>query len=75
MDRDVAAKAREAARKTGLPFKTLINDALRIGLDAVVAPRKGVPYKTKGRPMGLRPGLNYDSVSELLDRGEGDDWR
>ncbi len=75
IDNDVAAKAKEAVRKTGLPFKTLINDALRIGIDAVVAPRMGKPYKTAGHPLGLRPGLNYDDVSELLDLGEGDDWR
>jgi hypothetical protein len=75
IDSDVAAKAKEAVRITGLPFKRLINDALRIGIDAVLAPREGVPYKTKGRPLGLRPGLNYDNISELLDRSEGEDWR
>ena len=75
IDSDVAAKAKEAVRKTGLPFKRVINDALRIGIDAVVAPREGLPYKTKGRPLGLRPGLSYDNISELLELGEGDDWR
>lgn len=75
IDSDVAAKVKEAARKTGLPFKTLINNALRVGLDAVVSPPASLPYQTRGHPMGLRAGLNYDNVSELLELGEGADWR
>ena len=33
LDPDVAAKARQGARKLGRPFKEVINAALRIGLD------------------------------------------
>lgn len=75
LDGDVAAKAREAVRKTGLPFKVIVNNALRVGIDAVLAPRQGTPFQTIGRPMGLRPGLNYDNISELLDLGEGENRR
>ena len=73
LDPDVAAKARRGARKLGRPFKEVINAALRIGLDHVLNPPSAKPYRTKPRPMGLRPGFNYDNIAELLARAEGED--
>jgi hypothetical protein len=75
IDDDVAAKARQAVRTTGLSFKDLINRALRIGIDAVQAPQKARPYHTQARPMGLRKGLSYDNIAELLSVTEGEDHR
>lgn len=72
IESDVAAKAKEAMRTTGLPFKRLINEALRAGLDVVLTPPKSKPYSTRGRPMGLRRGLSYDNISELLSVSEGE---
>ena len=72
IDSDVAAKAKEAMRKTGLPFKQLINKALRSGIDIVLMPPTSKPYSTQGRPMGLRKGLSYDNISELLSISEGE---
>ncbi len=72
IDSDVAAKTKAAVRRTGRPFKAVINEALRLGLDALMTPRLPRPYVTNARPMGLRPGLSYDNISELLDRGEGE---
>lgn len=72
---DVAAKAKKAVQVTGLPFKSLINQALRIGIDSVLAPKKSRPYQTKGHAMGLRKGLSYDNIHELLSLAEGEDFR
>jgi hypothetical protein len=72
IDDDVAAKARQAVRITGLPFKEIINSALRVGIDVVLSPRKSQPYRTEGRPLGLRKGLSYDDISELLSLSEGE---
>ena len=33
------------------------------------------PYETQARALGLRPGLSYDQVGELLVAGEGEDWK
>jgi len=74
LDPDVAAKARKGAAALRRPFKDVINDALRIGLDQVINPPKAKPYKTKGYPMGLKQGLSYDNVAELLARAEGEDF-
>ena len=74
LDPDVAAKAKKAAAKLHKPFKEIINSALRIGLDEVLEP-KSKPYRMKGRPLGQRPGLNYDNIGELLAQLEGEDYR
>jgi hypothetical protein len=73
LDPDVTAKARKGATKLGKPLRDVINAALRIGLDKVLEPPVSKPYRTKGRPLGLRGGLNYDNISELLARAEGED--
>jgi hypothetical protein len=75
IDPDIAAKARKAVQVTGMPFKSLINQALRIGIDAVLSPKKSRPYRTKGRALGLRKGLSYDNIHELLAVAEGEDFR
>ena len=57
----------------GKPFKEVVNMALRVGLDVVMAPPASKPYRTKPRPLGLREGFSYDNISELLARIEGED--
>ncbi len=73
LDPDVAAKARQGAARLGKPFKEVINAALRAGLDRILAPPPGKRYRTKGRPLGLRSGFNYDNIAELLAQAEGED--
>ncbi len=75
LDADVTAKARLAMVRTELPFKTVINQALRLGLEQVLAPPAALPYRTEPRAMGLKPGLSYDDISELLAVSEGDKHR
>lgn len=73
LDPDVAAKARKGAAKLRKSFREIVNAALRIGLDQVLSPSKAKPYRTTARPLGLRQGLSYDNISELLARAEGED--
>ncbi len=75
LDPDVAAKAKRGAAKLHKPLKQIINAALRAGLDEILAPPAAKPYRTKPRAMGLRAGLSYDSVADLLARAEGEDHR
>jgi hypothetical protein len=75
IDPDIEVKAKKAVRMTGMTFKSLINQALRIGLDEVLSPKKSRPYLTKGRDLGLRKGLSYDNIHELLAVAEGEDFR
>ena len=72
LDPDVAVKARKGAAKLHRSFKEIINAALRIGLDQVLNPPPAKRYRTKPRPMGLRRGLSYDNVAELVAHAEGE---
>lgn len=67
---NVAAKAKRTAARLNMPFKDVINEGLRIGLDQMLK-LKPAPYRTRPRPMGLRPGLSYDNVAELIALAEG----
>jgi hypothetical protein len=69
---DIAAKARRAVAQTGLPFKEVVNQALRAGLDEVLVPKSSQKYRTKPQPMGLKAGFSYDNISELLAITEGE---
>jgi hypothetical protein len=73
LDPDVAAKAKRGAARMRKPFKEVINAALRIGLDEILAPPTAKAYRTKARPLGLRQGFSYDNISELIAAGEGED--
>lgn len=71
LDDDVAAKLRAEARKSGEPFKLVVNRVLRIGLLSRERAKSVPPFKIEPRPLGLRPGLSYDNIEDLLDQIEG----
>ena len=73
LDPVIAAKAKKAAAQLRKTFKEVINAALRVGLDEILAPPPAKPYRTRARPLGLRRGFSYDNISELLARAEGED--
>jgi hypothetical protein len=73
LDPDVAAKAKKGAARLRKPFKKIVNEALRIGLDQILKPAPAKRYRTKPRPLGLRAGLSYDNIAELIVRAEGED--
>lgn len=72
LDPDVAAKLKAATRRTGRPFKEVVNDTLRRGL-AVAAPKAShPPFRIEARDLGAsRPGLQMDDVGGLLEAVEG----
>ncbi len=71
LDEDVIAKIKVKMQKTGASFKDVVNEMLRTGLLATDKAAKQKPFKVNARPLGMRPGLNYDSTSELLEQVEG----
>ncbi len=75
IDNDVLDRARSLASKLGTPFKMVINEALRAGLDKVEKPAEQRPYRTTPHAMGLREGYNLDNIQELLAEAEGDTFR
>jgi hypothetical protein len=76
LDPDVAERARADATRLGRPFKEVVNDALRAGLEVMARREQDArPYRTEPVPMGLRAGLSYDTIGELLAHAEGEDFR
>ncbi len=68
LDDDIAAQLRAEARRTGEPFKQVVNRVLRTGLHSQARLKALPPFKIKARNMGLRPGYSYDNISELIDQ-------
>ena len=71
LDEDVAAKLRSEARRTGRPFKQVVNEHLRRSLNTPATSGAGKPFRIKARDLGLRPGLSYDNIGQLLEQVEG----
>jgi hypothetical protein len=76
LDDDVAARLQAESRRTGRPFKAIVNEYLRAGLArrraAQAAPVFRVEPVHLGEPI---PGRSYDRISALLEEVEGAEHR
>lgn len=68
LDEDVARQARTLSHSLGRPFKQVVNEAMRAGLEFISKPATGKRYRTRAKRMGMRPGINIDNIAELLDQ-------
>lgn len=75
LDEDVAQAAKELASKLHRPFKEVINNALRFGLEQIEKPASRKPYRTIPRPLGLRAGVSLDNIQEVISHFEGEESR
>ena len=72
LDDDVAARLQAEARRSGRPFKTVVNEHLRAALAQRRAVKAFPPFRVEPRNLGgPLPGLSYDNVGALLDDVEG----
>ena len=67
LDDDVAAKLKAVMRRTGRSFKETVNEVLRFGLVQQARAKKEKPFKIHAKDMGVRPSLDYDRISRLLE--------
>lgn len=72
LDPDVDRLLRDAVHRARRPFKAVLNDALRAGLDP--ARRKALPkaYRVPARPLRLLAGLDPAGLNRLVDDLEAD---
>ena len=68
IDDDVAALLKQESRKSGEPFKQVVNRVLRLGFVAAKQPPQK-PFKVK--PINLGLPRDFDKVEELLEYLEG----
>ena len=72
LDEDVAAKLKTEAQRAGRPFREIVNDMLRRGLEnrRVTAQRQA--FKVRAHDLGnIKPGLSLDNIAELIEHVEG----
>ena len=70
IDDDIAILLEQERRRSGDSLKETVNRLLRAGLTSSQKPAS-VPFKVTSFPMGLRSGLSYDCIAELLEEAEG----
>jgi len=71
IDDDIAALLEQEVRRTGKPFKVVVNGLLSLGLAHSREPQPARRFRVKARPLGLPPGGNYDDIGGLLEELEG----
>jgi hypothetical protein len=73
LDEDVASRLKAEVRRSGRPFRTVVNEYLRAGLSSRRRARPAEPpFEVRARDLGaLRPGLSLDNIGDLLEATEG----
>jgi hypothetical protein len=72
LDEDVAIRVQAEARRSGRPFKVVVNDLLRAGLSQSRRGQRAEPFQVEAVNFGgLRPGLSLDNIAALLEEVEG----
>lgn len=73
LDPDVASWLKAEMRRSGKPFREVVNEALRLAFARRDRGRVDVvPFEIRPRDLGaLRPGLSLDNIGALLDAAEG----
>jgi hypothetical protein len=71
LDDDLAGLLKERAQRRGVPFKVIVNEALRESLGAGLAkfpnPPRVIPHS-----FGFRPGIDLDRMNQLADELEAE---
>jgi hypothetical protein len=71
LDQDVAERLKAEVRRSGRSFKDVVNELLRMGLAMRRRRQPPEPFVVRARPLGMRPGLDYDRTSVLVEHLEG----
>lgn len=76
LEKDVAARLEQVARKRRQSFKAIVNEALRAGLDVLDKPA-GIRARFQTAGFDLGPSLvgSLDDVEGVLTRVEGESHR
>jgi hypothetical protein len=75
IDDDIAALVEAEVRRSGKPYKVVINELLTLGLAQKRRPQPTRRFKVTPRALGLGAGRSYDKISALLEELEGPDHK
>jgi len=73
LEDDLVRGLREKAHRQGVPFKEIVNKAIRAGLKHMDRPQKTKPYKCRSYHLGYPPRADLDHALEIADRLESDE--
>lgn len=74
LDEQIAKALKNAAHRTGKPFKQVVNETLRAGLAADAAPTKTRPYRVKTVALGgIVGGIGLEKALQLADALEDEE--
>jgi len=68
IDDPIARDLKEIAHRSGKPFKQVVNETLRAGLDARKSARRPPRYRMESASLGKPlPGIDLDKALQLAD--------
>lgn len=73
IDADVEQLLQREQRRTNSSMKTVVNDALRIGLGFRGKPPKLRRFKVEPHAFGFKPGVDVERLNQLVDELEANE--
>lgn len=73
LERDVAERLRQEMRRSGKGMKTLVNEALRLGLGLSGKPARPPRFEVRPHAFGFKPGVDLDRMNQLVDELASDE--
>jgi len=67
LEPDVAARVKQEIRRSGKSLKTLVNEALRLGLGLSGKPVRPPRFEVRPHAFGFKPGVDLDRMNQLVD--------
>lgn len=72
LDDDLAGLLQTRARELGIPFREMVNRAIRAGLGELARPAPGTAPRTQPHSFGFKPGIDLDKLNQLADELEAE---
>lgn len=72
IDDDLAGILKRRSAELDLPFKEVVNSALRKGLTSETDAVSPKAVRTRPHDFGTRPGIDWDRMNQLVDELEAD---
>lgn len=73
LEPDVAERVQKEVERSGRAMKTVVNQALRVGLGIQDTPRRPRRFEVKAHSFGFKPGVDLDRMNRLNDELEAEE--
>jgi hypothetical protein len=68
----ILRELRDRARRSGKPFREVVEESLRLGLTQLSTPRSPGQFEVEPHPLRLKPGFRGVSLNQLYDQLEAE---